>query len=280
MYYRIIPQSDELLHYGVIGMHWGVRRYQDYNGKRLKGGSVIARDIAPNKMFRNTIAGGQGGKAKGNARLAATAGGNKKSAIDVIAGPEVKKGKGKDNSSHLKEIAQDVGNAAEGLGKVSENMKKHDKGVQEAQEKANQSQRQKAKQMSDKELRDSINRIKMEREYVSLTTKEVETGYDKFKDIMGEVKDVAVTAAAVAGLVLTIIKIKNSLGQSAMNDDMDELRHYLSEYDFDDEVVQHALDLDLDYILEHFDISEDDLNSVLDEADYLEHQGIKGMHYI
>ena len=34
--------SNELLiHYGIKGMHWGVRRYQNYDGTRIKGGKRV-----------------------------------------------------------------------------------------------------------------------------------------------------------------------------------------------------------------------------------------------
>ena len=38
--------DDYLMHYGVIGMHWGVRRYQDYNGKIKK--------LSPSQLKGNT----------------------------------------------------------------------------------------------------------------------------------------------------------------------------------------------------------------------------------
>lgn len=275
MYYRIVPKSEELYHYGVMGMHWGVRRYQNYDGSRIGTGSgpvykgSSRRLAGVQRKFRSSVAGGQGGSATGTARLAANANSNKKSIAEVLTGPEVKKGKGKENSSHLKEITKDVSDAAESAGRVAEDLKKRDKRVQAETEQRQLNQRQKAQQMSDKELRDSINRIKMEREYVSLTTKEVETGYDKFRDVMHDVRDVAATAAAIAGVVLTIIKIKQSLGHSGMisTDEFNELYSLVDSGDYDEDFISHAMNLDLDYIMTRFDLSEDDIQQMIEDSE-------------
>lgn len=293
--YRIVKPSNELYHYGVKGMHWGVRRYQNYDGTRIGTGGSPVRDKTKQagSSMRDTVAGGYGGRARGTVRLAASVGSTKsestksnnnesgsekkKSTAEKVFSPSIKKGKGKEDTSVAQEATKHALEINRAGQEIVKNAKESDPRVQERRAKQEMTQSQKARQMSDKELRDSINRIKMEREYVSLTTKETQTGYDKAYEIMKKAEPWLKVASEVAGLVFLLYKIKNAAAHS--DDDMEGVYSYCVDNGFDSNILQHATDLDLDYICEYYAISDNDLQHIINDEEYLEHHGVKGMKW-
>ena len=258
--YKLLVYSDELYHYGVLGMRWGVRRYQYPDGTRIKGGPVKTSSFKGNP---NSIATGQGGKATGNARLAAnasgaTSGDKKKSIAEVLTEPSVRQGKGKDNITPLEDATRDVNKVTDSGKKLTEIGKKYDPKVKEAGDKAEQE----AKKMSDKELRDKINRIKMEKEYRSLAESDIESGWDKAHEILEVAGDVVGILGSLASLYLTYKLAKGKIGHADVSDAEHELKSFMESNEFDDEVIAHFMDLDDDYV-----------------EGFLEHHGVKGMKW-
>jgi len=281
---------DEIYHYGILGMHWGIRRYQNYDGTRIGANEP---PVTNKSKMADTIVGGQGGKAKGLERLAAVA--NPKAAENLasdnkdsedkpksrgekIFGPSVQKGKGKENTSVAQETTKHVLEIDRAAKDAVKAVKDSDPRVKEAKEKQETSLTQKAKKMSDKELRDSINRIKMEREYVSLNKKETQTGYDKAIEVLDKAEPFIKVAAEVAGLVLLLYKLKN-MGHSEDYDPTADIYWYCFENDFNNDIIVHAMDLDLDYILDYYDLNEEDMQHILDSEEELYHHGVLGMKW-
>lgn len=280
--YKLITYSNELYHYGVKGMHWGVRRYQNYDGTRIGTGGepVIRKGRQIQSAVKKSVAGGQGGTAKGLSRLAANAGGPKDSdksgTAEALLAPSIKKGKDKEKAS----VAQETTKSLIRTGEATKDSLKVLKGTDPEVQKQMDKNAEKAKKMSDKELRESINRIKMEREYVSLKNDEIKTGYDKAIDIIDKAEPFLKVAAEVAGLIASIYLVKSKIGHSATSDELDAIYIYCLDHELPNDVVEHAMVLDLDYILDYYDVSEEELSHIITASDdELYHHGIKGMKW-
>lgn len=179
--YTVVTEDDELYHHGIIGQKWGVRRFQNSNGSLT---------------------------AEGRQRYS----GKSKSTVENPPAVVKTKNSSKLSSEDVNKILNEGGNIARKSDNTSKSINKIKKS-EEAKKKdqINKEKYKDASEMSDKELREFLNRYDMEQRYdriVNENKKDILSGSEVVKEILNVTKDVAAVAVSAA-TIYSILNKKN-----------------------------------------------------------------------
>ena len=176
--------SNVLKHHGIKGMHWGVRRYQNYDGTRI--GSNKKQKL---KKAAKVAA---GAAVVGGAAAVGVAGSKSGKASEAFK-------PGKDNKpSPAEKITRSTSDIVDRSSKIVERSNKP-------------APRQDLSKVSNKELQDKINRMQLEKRYSELSNTEYDAGRQRTKEILETVGDVAAVGASMAIIGTQIYKMKKGI---------------------------------------------------------------------
>ena len=173
--------DEYIIHYGVKGMRWGVRK-DDYN---VRKGPVLNTGSRGRKNF---IADATSKFLAGGHPEASAAGGSDSDGS--------KKKKKKEEDSSLVKGLNATGKSLRGGASAT---KKIGNAIR-----SNEQKKQDLSELSDAELQKRVNRMNLERQYNSLSTQDVASGWDKASEILDIAGDVVLLGVGIATLYKTL----------------------------------------------------------------------------
>ena len=170
-------EGEYLTHHGILGMRWGIRRYQNKDGTLTAEGR---------KRLKTYVEYDEHG------RVADKDYGKARTLINKAAS---------DDYSSASSILNNSSNATNKLSDLSK--LKGDKKRSKALKKL------KISEMSDQELRDAVNRMNLEDNYSRLASSRIKTGQEKTEDFLRVAGDLLAIGGTAATIALAIHQIKN-----------------------------------------------------------------------
>lgn len=179
-------KMNNLYHHGVKGQKWGVRRYQNADGSLTSAGKRRMGQISDNS--KKVSFDEKTGKIDSDSENL----GRAKSGIHQTVANDYS------NASNIARSAGSIAKSASTISRQSADSKRQ-----------KEMQKIDVSHMSNKELRDAIDRMNLERNYKSLATEHVSSGRDHVSSILSTAGEVLAIGASAASIMMAIHQLKS-----------------------------------------------------------------------
>lgn len=196
--------EDYLMHHGIKGQKWGVRRFQNPDGTRTALGKKRERanrsdeEKAQKKKKLKVAAGATGAGVAAAALGVGAAKASKNIDRDKLFAQTIKGGKDKPNVSPAEKISKEAKNISGEAGNIFKTAQKA-KDIKNGRE---------SKTLSDQELRKRIDRMNLEKQYENLVEEDYTRGHITADDILGTVGSVVTIGASLATMIAVAHQLK------------------------------------------------------------------------